>query len=351
MNIKTLIIGFVPPTETVGKKPREIRDNAYFKELLANFDLGEVYYAPYNNWAPIINEINPLFVIVFDDYYAEQVKDYKKDALIYVIYSAGQIFSRKAEIEKKKTKQLKTLTEISGLVRQAKNGDEKYISEMRSFASMSYSDMYKMLVRSIIGDNDDLRKKAWSLLTDNNVHKNFIWMRAQLLGEVWQNCDGKGKEEFLCMAMDQHIDNGTARKLDIFTGADGQQFHQYMFCNFHGCDLNYIRRIPFGVKKQDKYTYQSILDKYDTPTGIQIMLEAGQMRTKKEEYIKDRCIVFATMLKIWKEDPLKPMKELGVKPWPPYTENDPLIGRELDGFKDFLQKHDPASFENLFPKK
>ena len=347
MDVKTLIIGHTPLADTAGKKPSEIRNDRYFKEFLAGFDLGEVHYSSYDDWKQKIDEINPLFTIVFGEYYAEQVKDHKKDSLIYVTYDGGQIFYRKAEIEKRKAEQQKTFEEIARLVKDAKGGDEKHISDMRKFASMSYNDMYKMLIQAIIGDKEDLRKKAWALLNDNNAHKNFVWMRAQLLCEVWDHCDGKGKEEFLCMAMDQHIENGLAYKLENFF-EDDQEFHQYMFVDFFGCDLNYIRRIPVGEKKQDKYAYQAILEKYETPNGVQMMLEAGQMESKKKEYIKDQCAKFTALLKTWKEDPSKPMKELGVKPWHPYTEDDPLEGRELEGFKDYLKKHDTAAFAEIF---
>jgi hypothetical protein len=347
MDIRTLIIGFTPITDTAGKKSRQLRDDTYFKELLGAFDLGEVYFASYQDWKQKADEVNPLFIVTFDDYFAREIQEYKKDALLYVTYDAGQIFYRKAEIEKKKAEQQKTFTEIARLVKDAKEGDEKHFKFIRQFAAMSYDDMYKMIVKAIIGEDEGLRKKAWALLTDNNVHSNFLWMRVQLLGEVWDHCDGKGKEEFLLMAMDQHIENGIARKMENFWEGE-QEFHQYMWVFFDGTDTNYIRRIPVGFKKQDKYAYLAILDKFETPTGIQIMLEAGQMRTKKAEWAKDLCEKFAAMLKVWKEDPKKSMKELGVIPWYPYTEDDALVGRELEGFKEFLKKHDKASFDALF---
>src|SRR5258708_6704451 len=160
MNISSLIIGHTPLNDMTGKKPRELRDNSYMKELLAGFDLGELHFAHYDNWHQVIDETNPLFVIVFGEYYAQQVKEYKKDALIYNTYSPGQIFFRKNEIENKKAEQQKTFTEIAGLVKQAQEGDEKNLLSIRKFASMSYNDMYQMMIRAIIGDDEDLRKKA-----------------------------------------------------------------------------------------------------------------------------------------------------------------------------------------------
>lgn len=289
MIVPTLIVGYVPLVDTAGRKPREIRLDTYFKELLSQFDLGETRFASYQNWREVCDQHDPLFIITFSDYEASQIKEYKKDALIYVTYDAGQIFYRKAEMEEKKVKQHKTLKEIEGMIQKVIEDGEEKVPSLRKFAAMSYNDMYRMIVQAIIGEDDKLRKQAWSLLNDNNVHKNFVWMRVQLICEAWDHCDGKGKEEFLCMAMSQHIDNGIARKLENFTDEDGQEFHQYMFVSFFGQDLNYIRRIPVGFKGQEKYSYQAILDKYETPNGPQMMLEAGQMRSKLEEYRGDNA--------------------------------------------------------------
>ena len=190
-------------------------------------------------------------------------------------------------MDKRKEEQHKTLTELEGMIQKVIEDGEEKVPSLRKFAAMSYDDMYRMIVQAIIGEDDKLRKQAWSLLNDNNAHKNFVWMRVQLICEAWDHCDGKGKEEFLCMAMNQHIDNGIARKLENFIDEEDQEFHQYMFMNFFGQDLNYIRRIPIGFKGQDKYNYTAILDKYETPNGPRMMLEAGQMKSKLEEYLNE----------------------------------------------------------------
>lgn len=348
MLIRTLIIGYIPLTDTIGKKPRQIREDNYFKELLNEFDLGEVSFASYQDWKRKIDEVDPLFVIVFGEYYAAQVKDYKKDALIYVAYDGGQIFYRKAEIEKKKAEQQRKFREIAGLVKQAQEGDEKNLSYMKQFAAMSYNDMYKMIVQAIIGENEDLKKKAWELLTSNNVHSNFIWMRAQLMCEVWDHCDGKGKEEFLCMAMDQHIENGMARKTTDFTDKEGQLFHQYMFRYFDGSDANYIRRIPVGSKGQNKYAYQAILDKYETPNGVQMMLEAGETKSKLEEYHKNEAEKIASLLNKWKTNPELSKRELNVLPTNENLWDEPLIPLEVDYFKNLLKKYDIEKYKSIF---
>lgn len=130
----------------------------------------------------------------------------------------------------------------------------------------------------IISDREDLRDKAWSLLMRNDGHPDFVWMRVQLICEVWDHGDGKKKEEFLSMAMDQHIENGAAEQLEDFTEMDGQVYHQYLFLYPDGSNAHYIRRIPVGYAGQDKYEYESILRKYETPTGPQMMLEAGEVK-------------------------------------------------------------------------
>ena len=162
--------------------------------------------------------------------------------------------------------------------------DESQIDAARQFASMSYDDLYKMIVHAIIGKDERLRKQAWELLMDNNGHSQFVWMRAQLICEAWQGADGKGKEEFLCMAMNQHIEQEMARKIEDFTDSDGQKYHQYMFCDFFGCDVDYIRRIPFGFKGQDKWAYEALLTKYETPIGPRMMLEAGKYEPRKRTF-------------------------------------------------------------------
>lgn len=40
-------------------------------------------------------------------------------------------------------------------------------------------------------------------------------------------------------------------------------------------DLNYIRRLPYGEKGQDKYSYEVLLEKSEIPTNfIRLQLEA-----------------------------------------------------------------------------
>ena len=150
--------------------------------------------------------------------------------------------------------------------------------------------------------------------------------------------------------MDQFIAEGTARKLDVFTDEDGQQYHQYMFCDFHGEDLKYIRRIPFGKKGQDNYTYEALLRKNEVPLNfVRVMLEAGQMRDVKADYFKKESEKVTKVLTAWKEDPTRSRKELGVGPCcKEHGEETPLTNVNIEHLKEFLNEHDPVAFTALF---
>lgn len=353
MQIDTLTIGYVPLADTAGKRAPQIRNDKYFTELLAEFDLGTVHFADTDSWQSKITEINPLFAVVLGgDWYAQQVKDYKSDVLLYVSHSPSQIFSRKAEIEKKKAEQLKTFAEIAGLAQKAREKGEEEIAMMRKFAAMSYKDLYGMIKQGLMSDDKKLRDSAWDLLFgEGERHSNLVWMRVNVLADVWNAADGKGREELMCMAMDQHVSNGLARKLDVFTDADGQQYHQYMFCNFFEQDINYIRRIPFGEKKQDKWAYTAMLEKYETPANfMRVMLEAGELKKQKDEYFKTEAEKVLRVLTAWKENPSLSKKELGVVPWEEEDSDEmPLTEHELTSMKNFLAKRDKAALDGLFP--
>ncbi|MEI6553205.1 MAG: hypothetical protein WCO09_01430 [bacterium] len=348
METKTLIIGFVPLDNIEGKKPRQIKEDEYFKELFSQFDLGEVHYCFYKDWIKISDEINPLFIIYLGgEYTAREVHERKPDSLLYVTYDAGQIFYRKAEMEEKKLKQIQTLTEVSDIINRIRAGEYE-IEFARKFSAMSYDDLYKMIIKAITSDDEKLRKDGWDILM-NSERSDFIWMRAQLLMETWNMADSKGKEKFLCLAMDQHIDNGLAKKLADFTDLDGQQYHQYMFYDYIGNEINCIRRIPFATKGQDKSSYEAMLNTYEIPNGVRMMYEASLMKNKKDEYLKTESDKIISVLKSWKEDPTRSKKELGVVPWDERDSNeDPLTGRELSSMKRFLERNNKEAYEDLF---
>lgn len=286
--IRTLIIGFIPFSDTAGKKPRELRDDQYFKELLASHDIGEVHYTTHENRQQKLDEVNPLFTVVFNEDTARFVQTYKKGSFVYLTNHPSSIFYRKAEIEAKKIKQREIFEEIARLIQKIRNDGEEQFEAARKFAGMSYNDLYQMLKQAIISDRKELSDRAWEILRSNDLNPCFIWMRAQLITEIWQAAEAKDMENFLCMVMRDHADNGFAHQLSDFTDLDGQVFHQYMFHYSDGTEANYIRRIPVATPGQGKYGYVSLLEKYETPNGIRMMIEVGQMKKQKAEIIADQ---------------------------------------------------------------
>ena len=78
MDIKTLIMGYVPLVDATGRKTREIKEDAYMRELLAQYDLGELHYAHMKDWKEKADQIDPLFIILLgNDYYGKEVRAYK----------------------------------------------------------------------------------------------------------------------------------------------------------------------------------------------------------------------------------------------------------------------------------
>ncbi|PIR56849.1 MAG: hypothetical protein COU72_04070 [Parcubacteria group bacterium CG10_big_fil_rev_8_21_14_0_10_41_35] len=351
MQVNTLIIGHVPLLETTGIKPKEVRDDEYFKELISQFDLGTLHYTNWKDWKTVSDEIDPLVIIYFGgEYQAEEVKRDKNDALIYVADDAGSVFRRKAECEEKKERNVRILTEVESIVQKIRNDGEREVEAVRKFSAMSYNDMYKMIKEAIIGDNEELRTKAWGLLMDNDGHKNFVWMRVQLMAEVWEHADGKNREKLMCMSMERHTDQGTARKIDNFTDEEGLEYHQYMFLDPLGNDTNYIRRLPFGKKGQDKYAYENLLEKNEIPTNyLRVQVEANSLREQWDNYLVSEGAKVQRVLEEWKNDPSKSKKDLGVVPWSESDDVDePLTERELGSLKKFLKKHSLNASSELF---
>ncbi len=283
MEIKTLIVGYKPLIENGEKhKSSEIRADNYFKEFLKKFDLGELHFCGFTGYKEIIDQLNPILCIVFGENYAEEISGYKKGIILYVTYSPSEIFWRKKEQEGRIKEQEATFKEIESLLKKIKDEGHKE-EDVRKFASMDYKDWYEMIKQSFLSEKPDLISKAWNLLTNNEGPSMFKWMKVNFLLDCWNASDGKGKEEFLTMAMEQHIENGSAREINIFTEADGIKYRQYMFTYPDGSDSNYIRRIPIA-NDMEKSEYESLLYKYETPTGVQMMMEAGQVKELWEKH-------------------------------------------------------------------
>lgn len=355
MQIDTLIIGYVPLTDIASKKAREMKHDAYYKELLSGFDLGTMHYASHQDWKSKVDEINPLITISLGgSYYAEEVQQYKNDSLLYAADDAGAVFYRKAEIEEKKAKHQKIFGEIAGIIKKIREDGEEELVKVRQFAGLSYKNMYEMIQKAIISDDEDLKAKAWNLLWGpGEKHSNFIWMRVQLMAEVWEHAKGENLEQLMLMSMERHLDQGTARKMDNFTDEDGLEYHQYMFLDPLGGDTNHIRRLPFATKGQDRYAYENLLEKNEIPTNyLRVQIEANSLRKQWDDYLASECEKVQRVLEAWKNDPSTSKEKLGVVPWREGDDvGDPLTERELASMKNFLKKNNPEAYGTLFAEE
>jgi hypothetical protein len=166
-------------------------------------------------------------------------------------------------------------------------------------------------------------------------------MKMQVLCEAWEKTDNKGREELMCMTMNQFVDEDVARKIDNFTDEDGQEYHQYMMVNFHKQDTGYIRKIPFGEKKeQERYGYEALLEKNEVPANfVRLNMELNQIQDQREEFFNDQREKIRVVLKKYEENPKLSKKELGVAPWDEKDDiNEPLTEKELNSLKNFLNK-------------
>lgn len=310
--MKTLVVGYERPAlDTL--KGANLNKHQYFQETIASYNLGEVIFLSLEDGKKQINNINPLLVFTFYDTYAREIKEIKKDILLYVIPTHGQIFSRKAEVEKQKDKLNKILTEAESVISEVISG-EKEEADLRMFAGLSYKDLYGMITKALISDDEDLKKKAWDLLWDDGEkHRDLIWMRVQMMAECWEHSKGEQLEQLMLMSMDRHIDMRLARKMDMFTDADEQQYHQYMFLSPYGHDMNHIRRLPCAIKDEDRYAYEARLEKCEIPTNfLRVQVEANQFRKECDQYLEGECAKIQAVIDKYKDNPELSRKDLGV---------------------------------------
>jgi hypothetical protein len=147
---------------------------------------------------------------------------------------------------------------------------------------MGHDDLYEMIQQMLISKKPELVQRAWELLNQN--HGEWVWLRARLVVEVWQHSDAKHKEEMLTMTMDDHVKNGMAEQGPNFTDDEGVEYKQYEFKYPDGTYTRYIRRIPTATPEMDKWKYEALLEKYETPNGPRMMLEVGEAKRLKAEY-------------------------------------------------------------------
>jgi hypothetical protein len=285
----TLIINFKP--EIKKETPSALRNKEYADNILNKYNLGKVLHCNENDYRDYIKEHNPFVIILTSQFLAEQISEENPDILLFLTDPVTSIFSRKIDIADKQKKQQKVFKNAEELVQKIRESDEKERKEIRKFSSMSYNDLYKMIKQALVGDDEELKKKAWDLLFGKGErHSNFLWMKMQLLCETWEKTDNKGREQLMCMTMDQFIDEGFARKIDSFKDKDGQEYHQYMIINFYGQDTGTIRKIPFGEEKvNQQYDYQALLKENDVPENFTRMnMELNQIKDQREKFWKDQ---------------------------------------------------------------
>lgn len=286
MNPKVILIDFYTP------KPKEtapeIRNREYAKEVLSKYNLGELIQCKWSEFNDLLKIHDPFFIISTNEYEAEQIKTIKPDAMVYVIDSVNSVFYRKAEIEEKKKKQAKVFKEIERLVDKIRNSTEEENKSVRKFASMDYKQMYDMIKKALISEDEKLKKQAWDLFWGpGEKHSNFIWMRVQMMAEVWEHSTGENLEKLMLMSMERHLEFGNVRQMENFTDLDGKKYYQYMFLDPYGQDMNYIRRLPFAHKDQSRISYENLLESLGIPTNfLRLQLEANSVKDEWEKHLK-----------------------------------------------------------------
>jgi len=340
MNPKTLLINFFP--ESTKETPSFLRNKKYAEDLLNTYDLGEVIICNNDTFKEMLVEHDPYIVITTYEVTADEVKTLKPDAMVYLVKAPSSVFCKKLEVDEKIEKQIKTFKEISGMVQKIRESTDEERQVIRRFSSMSYNEMYEMIQKAIISDNEDLRKKAWDLLFgEGERHSSFVWMRVQLMAEFWDHASWKVREELMCMSMQRHIEQGTARKMENYIDEFGNEYHQYMFLDPRGKDANHIRRLPFATQGQDRYAYEALLDKNEIPTNyLRVQVEANTLRKQYDDYLAIECTKIKSVIKEWEENPKKTRKELGVVPWDSsYNVDEPLTELEVESLRKYLDKN------------
>ncbi len=331
--------------------PSQLKRKEYYDDLLKTYDLGEVISCTLAECKERGIIEKPDIVICAYEYEARGIKDVLPDTALYVAESVNSVFSRKAETEEKMEKNRKIFESAASLTQRIRESTEEERMQIKKFHAMSYNDIYKMIQKAITGDDENLRKQAWDLLWGpGEKYKDFIWMRVQLMAEIWEHSKGKTFEELMLMSMERHIDQGTARKMDNFTDESELEYHQYMFLDPLGYDTNHIRRLPFATKDQERYAYENLLEKNEIPTNyLRVQVEANSLRKQYDDYLSGECAKVKRVLEEWKKDPSKSKKELGVVPWNKDDDvNESLTEKELVSLKDFLKKHTNADYKEMF---
>jgi hypothetical protein len=339
MTPKTYLVDFVPTLDK--QTPGQLRKKAYVDELLA-YDLGEVTTCSLSECKEKGLTEKPDVIICAYEMHAREIKEAIPEAVLYVAEGIGSVFSRKAETEEKMEKNKKIFEDAAETVQRIREATPEERDQMRKFHALSYDEFYKMIQKAIISDDEDLRKKAWDLLWGpGEKNSNIIWMRVQMMAEVWEHSSGERLEQLMLMSMERHTDYGLARKIENFTDESGQEYHQYVYIDPFGNDMEYIRKLPRASKDQERYSYEALLEKNEIPKNyMRVQLEADQFKKEVEEYREAECAKVRKVLEEYENDPRKSRKELGVATNAGSSDDDPLTTDELGYLQSFLKRFD-----------
>lgn len=341
MTPKTWLVDFSP--NITKQTPGQLRRKEYVDDVLSTYDLGEVTFIDnIEDCKRRGPEEKPDIIICTYEYGAREIKDAVPEAVLYVIEGLGSIYSRKAETVEKIEKNKKIFEDAAETVERIRTATDEEREQMRKFHALSYDEFYKMIQKAIISDDEDLRKKAWDLLWGpGEKNSNIIWMRVQMMAEVWEHSKGEQLEQLMLMSMERHIDYGLARKIENCTDEDGQEYHQYVYIDPFGNDMEYVRKLPLASKDQERYAYEALLEKNEIPKNyMRVQLEADQFKKEVDEYREAECEKVRKVLEEYKKNPKKSRKELGVAVYDDFNDSDPLTKEEVKRLREFLTKYE-----------
>ncbi|HCC05343.1 TPA: hypothetical protein DEP58_03490 [Patescibacteria group bacterium] len=343
MNPKTFLVDFMP---TINKETvSQLRKKEYADELLKTYDLGEVVFCTLSECKERGIVEKPDLIICCYEVYAREIKDVIPEAVLYVAESVNSVFYRKAETEEKIEKNRKIFKEAAETLQHLREATPKEREEIRKFHALSYGELYKIIQKAFISDDEDLRKKAWDLLWGpGEKNSNIVWMRVQMMAEVWENSKGEILEKLMLMSMERHIDFGLARKIENYTDERGQEYHQYVYIDPFGNDMEFIRKLPCASKNQERFSYEALLERNEVPKNyLRVQMEANQFKEQCDEYREAECEKVRKVLEEYKKDPSKSRKELGVATHGNNKDGDSLSQGELDTLRNFLEKYKPKT--------
>lgn len=339
MNPRTFLVDFAPTTWK--ETPSQLLRKEYVDKLFKTYDLGEVILCSLVECKERGPIEKPDIIICTYEYEAREIKTLIPEAVLYVVEGVNGIFSRKTEIEEKMEKNKEIFEDAAKTVRRIREATPEEREQMRNFHALSYDEFYKMIQKAIISNDEDIQKKAWDLLWGpGEKNSNIVWMRVQMMAEVWEGSKGEQLEQLMLMSMEKHIDQSTARKMDDFIDADGQKYHQYMFLDPYGDDLKHIRRLPFASKNETRIGYENLLEKFEIPTNyLRIQVEANSLRKQWNDHLAEECVKVRKVLEEYEKDPKRSKRELGVAARNSDDSDNPLEKNELEYLNNFLEKY------------